>query len=140
MRRWFEVAVAVVVCLGWLTSFGAEATGTMRVATFRCDITPPLGQPMFCADPLRTVEQPLLAKGIVIEAGGPSPTEPPQRVADVSCDAKIDGDVFFKLRRVNVNVNDFRAAGKGWCVRRDGTFAEARTCHQQQIRLPLGAV
>ena len=42
----------------------------MRLATFRCDITPPLGQPLAGGDLLKTVEQPLLAKGIVLEAGG----------------------------------------------------------------------
>ena len=42
----------------------------MRVATFRCDVTPPLGEPMISCDAIRTVEQPLLAKGIVIEAAG----------------------------------------------------------------------
>ncbi len=42
----------------------------IRVATFRCDVTPPLGQPMISCDPLSMVEQPLLAKGIVLEAGG----------------------------------------------------------------------
>ncbi len=46
---------------------GSEATESPRVATFRCDATPPLGQPMFRCDPLKTVEQPLLAKGIVLE-------------------------------------------------------------------------
>ena len=54
-----------------VTPVGAQAqsaAGGLRVATFRCDITPPLGQPMFSCDPLRTVEQPLLAKGIVLEA------------------------------------------------------------------------
>ncbi|MBU4271312.1 MAG: hypothetical protein KKE86_04530 [Planctomycetes bacterium] len=48
----------------------AQAADELRVATFRCDITPPLGQPMFSCDALRTVEQPLLAKGIVLEADG----------------------------------------------------------------------
>ncbi len=43
---------------------------TTRVCAFRADITPPLGQPMFSCDPLRTVEQPLWAKGIVLEAAG----------------------------------------------------------------------
>jgi hypothetical protein len=40
------------------------------VATFCCDITPPLGQPLAACDAIRTVEQPLLAKGIVLKAGG----------------------------------------------------------------------
>jgi hypothetical protein len=50
---------------------GTPAVGSAaRVATFRCDVTPPLGQPLFSCDPIRTVEQPLLAKGVVIEASG----------------------------------------------------------------------
>jgi len=48
----------------------AEATESLRVATFRCDVTPPLGQPLFACDSIRTVEQPLWAKGIVLEAAG----------------------------------------------------------------------
>ena len=52
----------------WAPMVSADAARELRVATFRCDITPPLGQPMFKCDPLQTVEQPLLAKGIVLEA------------------------------------------------------------------------
>ena len=52
------------------TSPPGQAAEEFRVATFRCDITPPLGQPMYGDIPLRTVEQPLLAKGIVLDAGG----------------------------------------------------------------------
>jgi hypothetical protein len=47
----------------------AGAVNELRVATFSCDVTPPLGQPMMAGDLLRTVERPLLAKGIVVEAG-----------------------------------------------------------------------
>ena len=42
----------------------------LRVATFRCDVTPPLGfltNPSF--KPLETIEHPLLAKGIVLDDG-----------------------------------------------------------------------
>ena len=42
----------------------------MRVATFRCDATPPLGEPMISCDALKTIESPLLAKGVVLEADG----------------------------------------------------------------------
>ncbi|MBN1393604.1 MAG: twin-arginine translocation signal domain-containing protein [Pirellulales bacterium] len=51
------------------TDEGETAKGS-RVASFRCDVTPLPGQPMFCSDPLKTVELPLLAKGIVLEADG----------------------------------------------------------------------
>ena len=69
LRLRTAVSVAVL-CLGSCHRAWAEAADGLRVATFRCDITPPLGQPMFSCDALRTVEQPLLAKGIVLEAGG----------------------------------------------------------------------
>jgi len=42
---------------------------TLRVASFRCDATPPLGEPLIWAEPLREVLSPLLAKGIVLEDG-----------------------------------------------------------------------
>jgi hypothetical protein len=48
----------------------ASTAGPMRLATFSCDVTPPLGQPLIAGDRIRVVEQPLLAKGIVLEAGG----------------------------------------------------------------------
>jgi hypothetical protein len=46
-----------------------KSGGDLRVATFCCNATPPLGQPLFEGDPIRTVEEPLLAKGILLEAG-----------------------------------------------------------------------
>lgn len=43
---------------------------TLRLATFRCDVTPPLGTPIYSSyRPLSTVEHPLLAKGIVLDDG-----------------------------------------------------------------------
>ncbi len=69
MRYLRSVAFVASLCLGSLASVWAEAADGLRVATFRCDITPPLGQPMISGDALRTVEQPLLAKGIVLEDG-----------------------------------------------------------------------
>jgi hypothetical protein len=44
----------------------------LRVATFRCDVTPPLGfltYPPTFDKPLQTIEHPLLAKGIVLDDG-----------------------------------------------------------------------
>jgi len=42
----------------------------VRVATFSCDVTPPLGgQPIIWVTPLATVEDPLWAKGIVLDDG-----------------------------------------------------------------------
>ena len=42
---------------------------SLRVATFRCDVTPGPGEPLVWATPLTRVEDPLLAKGIVLEDG-----------------------------------------------------------------------
>ena len=49
-----------------------EASGDLRVALFRADITPPEGSPLDCGfdPPVATVEHPLLAKGIVLEDKG----------------------------------------------------------------------
>jgi hypothetical protein len=66
--RWAVSAVALsfaAVSAAW-----ANEPVALRVTTFQCNITPPLGQPMFSCDALRTVEEPLLAKGIVLEAAG----------------------------------------------------------------------
>ena len=41
----------------------------LRVATFRCDITPPAGEPLVWATPLIKVDDPLWAKGVVLEDG-----------------------------------------------------------------------
>ena len=51
----------------------AHAAGRdKRLATFVCDVTPPLGTPIYSSyKPLETVEFPLLAKGIILEDGGP---------------------------------------------------------------------
>lgn len=49
---------------------GAEEKPSLRVATFSCDVTPPLdGQPIIWVTPLKSVEDPLLAKGIVLDDG-----------------------------------------------------------------------
>ena len=69
MRDWLS---HVVPCVAMFCIFSASLVSaeTLRVATFRCDITPPLGQPLVSCDRLGMVEQPLLAKGIVLQAGG----------------------------------------------------------------------
>jgi len=51
-------------------SLAAGGTGP-RVATFCCDVTPPPGgHPLIWVTPVETVEDPLLAKGIVLDEGG----------------------------------------------------------------------
>ncbi|MCX5756949.1 MAG: hypothetical protein NTU83_00275 [Candidatus Hydrogenedentes bacterium] len=49
----------------------AAIKSKQRIATFRCDVTPPLGTPIYSGyKPLATIEHPLLAKGIVLEDRG----------------------------------------------------------------------
>ena len=71
MRR-IVTATCVLACLasGTFYTGQVDAAERLQAAPFVCDITPPLGQPMFTGDALKTVEQPLLAKGIVLEADG----------------------------------------------------------------------
>lgn len=61
--------LVLVVCL----SAGNVARGddvALRIATFQCDVTPPLGQPIYSSyRPLAQIEHPLLAKGIVLAYG-----------------------------------------------------------------------
>ena len=70
----------VVVVLVWVAaataawawpSLGSAVAAELRVATFRCDVTPPLGYltypPVF--QPLEKIEHHLLAKGIVLDDG-----------------------------------------------------------------------
>lgn len=56
--------------LAWCPA-GRAAPAALRVATFTCDVTPPLGHPL-CGGwikPLAAVDEPLLAKGIVLSDG-----------------------------------------------------------------------
>jgi hypothetical protein len=63
------VIAGVFVCPSALPATGAEPA--LRVASFRCDVTPPLGAAIYSGyRPLETIEHPLLAKGIVLEDGG----------------------------------------------------------------------
>ena len=47
----------------------ASEPANLRVATFQCDVTPPIGHWLY-AHPLKTVEHPLLAKGVMLEQDG----------------------------------------------------------------------
>ncbi len=55
--------VSGVVCGGTLQ---AQSETPMRVATFKCEVTPPIGHWLY-AHPLKTIEHPLLAKGVVLD-------------------------------------------------------------------------
>jgi hypothetical protein len=45
------------------------AAPVLRAATFRCDVTPSPGEPLIWTMPLKTVLDPLWAKGVVLEQG-----------------------------------------------------------------------
>ena len=65
-RRIFLGMMCVFVVGGALR---AEPAAELRVGTFQCDVTPPIGHWLY-AHPLKTVEHPLLAKGVVLEQAG----------------------------------------------------------------------
>ncbi len=46
------------------------AAPAIRAATFRCDVTPAVGEPLIWVMPLKSVLDPLWAKGVVLEHGG----------------------------------------------------------------------
>jgi len=60
------VALAIAFAVGVL---GAAPAAELRVATFQCDATPPIGHWLY-VQPLETIEHPLLAKGVVLEQEG----------------------------------------------------------------------
>jgi len=65
MRCGLLCVVLMMILVGSLAG-GAE----LRVATFRCDVTPPPGgHPLIWLTPVAEVEDPLLAKGIVLDDG-----------------------------------------------------------------------
>ena len=65
--RW--ALFGIVVGFAVVDSLQAEPAAGLRVATFQCDATPPIGHWLY-AHPLKTVEHPLLAKGVVLEQAG----------------------------------------------------------------------
>jgi len=70
-RLWCGLLLATAT---WCSLVGGAHAGEgarLRVATFRCDVTPPLGEAIYSGyEPLAVVEHPLLAKGIVLEDAG----------------------------------------------------------------------
>lgn len=74
-RFWHLMQVVVgLLGVGWCaacSSARAAQPGDLLLATFRCDVTPPLGHPL-CGGwikPVEAVDDPLLAKGIILEQG-----------------------------------------------------------------------
>ena len=61
---WLAAAAALAVWFEW-----CAVAAPLRVATFRCDVTPWPGETLVWTAKLVKVEEPLLAKGIVLEDG-----------------------------------------------------------------------
>ena len=63
MRRiWFAILI-----IAWNPAVFGESR--LRLATFRCDVTPGLGEPLIWVTPAVKVEDPLWAKGVVLDDG-----------------------------------------------------------------------
>ena len=73
-RRGFLRVALTGACAAASAGGASAAQGgakTRRLATFVCDVTPPLGTPIYSSyKPLEVVEFPLLAKGVILEDGG----------------------------------------------------------------------
>ena len=64
--------MAAMVIAGGFTAVPAAdtpASPKLRIATFRCDATPPLGETMIWLTKLKTLKDPQLLKGIVLDDG-----------------------------------------------------------------------
>jgi hypothetical protein len=69
MRRAFSIGCFACCAVLTLTLAPLQAAG-LRLATFRCDVTPPAnGHPLIWLVQVKTVEDPLLAKGVVLDDG-----------------------------------------------------------------------
>jgi len=72
MRRTIFPAICLVGALLLLPDLRATLAGDaapLCLSTFQSDVTLPLGDLLY-AEPLKTVEHPLLAKGVVLDDGG----------------------------------------------------------------------
>jgi hypothetical protein len=71
-RFWSCVSLVAVFSASAAQGWGEEAPRPrgLRVTTFCCDVTPSIGgQPLIWTTPIATIEDPLLAKGIVLDDG-----------------------------------------------------------------------
>ena len=60
-----------IVALGLFATAAFGAVGSnLRLATFRSDVTPAMGEPLIWVAPTKEVVDPLWAKGLIIEDGG----------------------------------------------------------------------
>lgn len=64
-----SMAFAVVVCVSANLPNSVMEAAELRVATFRCDVTPPLGQNIPSLKPMEIIDSPLLLKGVVLDDG-----------------------------------------------------------------------
>jgi hypothetical protein len=61
--------ISFLTCLA-VSEKRAGAESSLRIATFQCDVTPPIdSHPLIWVLPVKEVEDPLLAKGIVLQDG-----------------------------------------------------------------------
>jgi hypothetical protein len=67
-RKATLLLLMLVACL--VSSCRSDPDVPLRVATFRCDVTPPAGEPLVWNVPLTSVEERLWAKGIVLDDRG----------------------------------------------------------------------
>ncbi|HID22241.1 MAG TPA: hypothetical protein EYP14_07555 [Planctomycetaceae bacterium] len=69
-RLFLRFASVLLVASGMLIAGLVTAGAALRVATFQCDVTPPPdGHPLIWVVPVKEVETPLLAKGVLIDDG-----------------------------------------------------------------------
>ncbi|MBN1908926.1 MAG: hypothetical protein JW818_04235 [Pirellulales bacterium] len=67
--RWIVVSLGII-SLGLVATVSNCRAAELRVATFECEVTPPLnGHPLIITKPAKVIETPLLARGIVIDDG-----------------------------------------------------------------------
>jgi hypothetical protein len=57
----------VILMIAWSSSVFGESR--LRLATFRCDVTPASGEPLIWVTPASKVQDPLWAKGVVLDDG-----------------------------------------------------------------------
>jgi len=69
-RALLGVLVSATIVFGQTIPASAQPPKQLRVATFSSDVTPPIdGHPLIWVTPAKTIETPLLAKGIVLDDG-----------------------------------------------------------------------
>ena len=70
VRRYARIGLAAIVIFAVLIGAGSAHAAGARVASFRADATPAIGEPNIWITPVTKVDDPLFAKGIVLESDG----------------------------------------------------------------------